>query len=433
VQRHCDFDEFSGSSVGALNSAFLGQAAKSPDTNESLANLSAQAEGLVSLWQSIKSSKDIRKPRRLATLRFGLFGLDSMNDMEPLRDLLNKNISMEKLANGRPVRAAVVSFWGGEYREVVAQPASTRNVGSTFLEYLYASSVLPVYAKMPRIADGSPSDNPKMWSQFSDGGLRHITPLASYFKICKKAKGADGENLPQVDACFNDISPAMPPHEPVEQLFVIVTSPYSRNTDELPVTDGKCCGHGSHQITDGRKILGRTLVLMDDAVYRSDLEFSLTANDLLRWRWQAYTRIVLNASSEQLADAKKGFLSHGAFAVESYNRDLQDRDAPSRPYEIGMIVPAKEFADPSHLLVVSPSAIQAQLYCGCMAADEMMARDFDLPSLSNECAQRFPRSIKSEQNTHVAAGGWDPAVCGSAHRDKQNTLEIASDLENPAQ
>jgi hypothetical protein len=282
------------------------------------------------------------------------------------------------------------------------------------------------------MADGSPSDNPKMWSQFSDGGLRHITPLASYFKICKKQKSTDGENLPQADACFNDVSPAMPPHKPVEQLFVTATSPYSRDSDELPVTDPKSCGHGSHQITDGRKILGRTLVLMDDAIYRSDLEFSLTANDLLRWRWQAYNRIVFNASPEQLADAKQRFLAHGAFAIESYNRDVQDRDAPSRPYEIGLIVPRKEFADASHLLVVSPSVIQAQLYCGCIAADEMMARDFDLPSLSNQCAQRFLRSIKSEENAHVAAH-WDPAVCGSAHRDKQNTLEIASDLQSPAQ
>jgi len=432
VQRHCDFDEFSGSSVGALNSAFLGQAAKSIDTDESLANLSAQSEELVSLWQSIKSSKDIRKPRRFATLRFGLFGLDSMNDMEPLRHLLDRNISMERLANGRHVRAAVVSFWSGVYREVVAQPSSTRTAGGTFLEYLYASSVLPVYAKMPRIADGSPFDDPKMWSQFSDGGLRHITPLASYFKICKKVKDTEGQNLPQAVACFEDVSRTMPPHEPVEQLFVIVTSPYSRDSDELPIMDVKCCRNGSHQIKDGRKILSRTLALMDDAVYRSDLEFSLTANDMLRWRWQAYNRLVLNESAEELADSRQRFLAQGTSVVESYNRDTQDRDAPSRPYEIGLIVPKKEFADASHLLVVSPSVIQAQLYCGCIAADEMMARDFDLPSLSNQCAQRFPRLIKSEHNAHVAAD-WDPAVCGSAYSDKQNTLEIANDLQNPAQ
>jgi Patatin-like phospholipase len=404
VQRHCDFHEFSGSSVGALNGAFLAQAERSAEASDSLSNLVAQTEGLVSLWQSIKSSNDIRKQRRLATVRFGLFGLDSMNDMTPLRQLLNRNISMEKLAKGRPVRAGVVSFWSGEYREVVAHPP-LEGGGTSFLDYVYASSVLPVYGKLPRIPDGSASDDPKLWPQFTDGGLRHITPLGGYFHNCKDLPASDPST--QQPVCVGSMS--VPAHEPVEQLFVIVTSPYSRDSDALPMSDANCCRPGTRQISDGRKILGRTLELMDDAVYRSDLDFTLTANEIVRWRRQAYDRLVLNAPLDRIADARREFTG---FALESYSRDSQDADAPSRPYDIALIVPKKEFADPAHLLMLSPEAIQDQLYCGCIAADEMMTRDYEQPSLSGQCAERFPVLHKQKQSTRVPMANRSAALCG---------------------
>src|SRR5215469_5963369 len=116
VERHCDFHEFSGVSVGALNGTFLAQAAQSDDSERSLENLARQTEALVKFWQSIKSSNDIRRARLLAKLRFGLFGLDSMNDMEPLHKLLQRNISTDSLGVGRPARVSVLSFSTGQYR-----------------------------------------------------------------------------------------------------------------------------------------------------------------------------------------------------------------------------------------------------------------------------------------------------------------------------
>jgi hypothetical protein len=392
VQRHCDFHEFSGVSVGALNGAFLAQGAPSDDPSESLNNLVTQSEGLVSLWQSVKGSGDIRKPRPLATVRWGLFGLESMNDFGPLHRLLDRNISMEKLANGRPVRAGVVSFWTGGYREIGAQPLLSKSGGRSFLEYLFASSVPPVYGKLPRIPDGSSADNPKDWPQFTDGGLRHITPVASYFKICRTPKPTTPAS-PASDAgdCPSNSVFAAPPHVQVQQLFVIVTSPYPRDSDFLPPMQASCCKRGHHQITDGRKILGRTLALMDDAVYRSDLDFLQFANDLLRWRRQAYEQISSQSDPPSLSDAQRVFLTGAGFAVESYNPDLQNPAAPSLPYEIGMIVPEKEAADPEHLLVITPAIIQEQLYSGCLAADATMTRDFNLPSLADQCAERFSK------------------------------------------
>jgi hypothetical protein len=242
VHRHCDFHEFSGASVGALNGAFLAQAAESTDTSESLASLTTQTEALVSLWQSVKDSGDIRKGRRLATLRFGLFGIENLNDFRPLMRLLHANISTEKLAKGRPVRVSVVSFWDGGYREVLARPLLSKRGGTTFLDYLYASSVPPVYGKLPRILDGSQADDPRLWPQFTDGSLRHITPVASYFKVCKLQVPPTNGVAPVAGErdCTSSSGFAAPAHEPLQQLFVIVTSPYSHDSDLLPVTDSKC-------------------------------------------------------------------------------------------------------------------------------------------------------------------------------------------------
>lgn len=418
VQRNCDFHEFSGSSVGALNGAFLAQAAESADPIESHANLAAQAEALVSLWQSVKSSRDFMKGRPLATLRWGLFGLENLNDFQPLRRLLAANISTERLSTGRPTRAGVVSFWDGGYREIVARPASSPQVGAKFLDYLYASSIPPLYGKMPRIVDGSAADDPRQWPQSADGSLRHITPVASYFKVCKplEPRANDSELVPaegdRGEICSSSGDFEAPPHEPVQQLFVIVTSPYSRNSDLLPVADTHCCRPGSHQITDGRKILGRTLVVLNDTAYRSDLDFLLFANDMLRWRWQAYQGLNSSAPEAQLPEARRQFMSVKGFAIESYNRDSQNPDAPSLPYEVGLVVPEKEYAELSHLLAFSPAMMQEQLYCGCVAADRMMQDDFGLSSLASQCAHRFPPlPMKSTKTTQVQAATWKKNTC----------------------
>jgi predicted acylesterase/phospholipase RssA len=121
VQRGCDFGEISGVSVGALNAVFLAQAQEASDANESHSNLVEQSEALVSLWQSLRSSHDFARNRPLATLRFGLFGLDSLVDFTPLRHLEANNILLKKLKQGRPVRIGVVSFDDGQYHEILSK------------------------------------------------------------------------------------------------------------------------------------------------------------------------------------------------------------------------------------------------------------------------------------------------------------------------
>ncbi len=418
VHRNCDFHEFSGVSVGAINAAFLAQAAKQADAADSHAKLVAQSEALVSLWESITSVRQVAKGRRLAKLRFGLFGAESLNDFSPLRRLLAKSISLDKLTQGRPVRVGMISFWDGGYREILSS-----NSGSvSFLDYVFASAVPPVYGNMPRIDESGQGRDPKLLTQFADGGLRHDTPVVSYFTICKwPGPAGGGVPMPASDTkregTCEQVKPfPADPHElPLQQLFVIVSNPYSRDSDRVvPVTDPKCCRPGSRQITNGLKIFGRTLSLMGDASYRWDLDFLLFANDMLGWRWQAYRDLVANTPPDRQAEAKRLFRSVTALPVESYNRvdPKLDPEAPSLPYDIGLVAPEKQFAEVANLLVFSRKGTRTQLYCGCMAADKMMQKSFQLVSVGDKCTERFPPLPEpGKSSAQASAKKWDPTVC----------------------
>ena len=428
AHRHCDFTEFSGVSVGALNATFLAQAGPATDSKDSYANLLDQSEALVSLWQSLKSSNDFARSRPLATVRFGLFGLDSLVDFTPLRRLEDKSIALDRLSAGRPVRVGVVSFYDGEYQEVLAKPMSSGGATENFKGYLIASSTPPVYGRLPGLSEGAATSGVQ---QFADGSLRHMTPVDSYFAACPPpillAKNAlttvaDGHQLGNCPARDRFI----PEHESLQQLFVIATSPYNRDSDASPILDPQCCPSGTRQITDGRKILGRTLALMDDEVYRRDLDSFLSANDALAWRWHLYQQLLFGASPEQAAEVKQHFRAAPPFAFESYNRDPEDPDAPSRPYEIGLVVPEKEFADLKALLSLSPEGVQVQLYCGCIAADQMMQTKFELPSMASQCAERFPAWTRSVPESSRRPASFEPSLCDGRPKPESNPTLLAT-------
>lgn len=413
VHRRCDFAEFSGVSVGALDAAFLAQAQRSSDPTESYEHLAEQSEALVSLWHSLRKPRDVARSRHFATLRFGVFGLDSLVDFTPLRHLEDKNISLDRLAAGRSLRVGVVSFHDGEYREIVAKPLLAKEP-TAFRPYLYASSTPPVLGRLPQIPESAVASEVQ---QFADGSLRHITPADSYVVPCKLPEkptqggpaAVSGDH--RSEPCNGLRHDSIADHEPIQQLFVVVTSPYSRDSESRPIVDPRCCRPGTRQIADGRKILSRTLALLVDEVYRRDLDYLLFANEALTWRWQAYQHLTLGVPPEEVAQRKQLFHAATNFTFESYNHDAQDPDAPSLPYEIGLIVPEREFADLKSLLAVSPKSVQEQLFCGCVAADQMMQTQFDLPSLINKCEERFPRFTKSSEKSTVAPPTWEPAVC----------------------
>jgi hypothetical protein len=248
VDRQCDFADISGVSVGALNGAVLAQAATSDDRQQSLKNLGKQAEELVAVWESIKGTQDIFKKRFLGMLRLGLLKAESVNDFGPLQKLIQTHVSPHKLLSGRTVRVGVVSFWDGKYREIVASKVSEQE-NQTFLKYILASASIPISGRMPQIQDDPSIADEKQWTQFADAGLRRVTPLGSYFKTC--AHPENPADLPGTGSllaapCNSNSTSQIPAHEgPINQIFVIVSTPYSRGSDAAELPNPACCREGT--------------------------------------------------------------------------------------------------------------------------------------------------------------------------------------------
>src|SRR5215469_14823838 len=69
VQRGCDFHDFAGISVGALNAAVLAQAPPSEDEVASHARLAQRSEQVVSLWEGFKGPRGILRHHVFGTVR----------------------------------------------------------------------------------------------------------------------------------------------------------------------------------------------------------------------------------------------------------------------------------------------------------------------------------------------------------------------------
>jgi hypothetical protein len=411
VHRHCDFKEFSGVSVGALNVSFLAQAATSSDPERSLTNLEKQAESLVAVWDGIRGPQDIFKKRFLGMLRFGLFGAESLNDFTPLRNLINNGVSPKKLLMGRTVRVGVVSFWDGRYREVVASKTSEQE-NQKFLEYVFASSLIPIYGQMPQIQDDPAITDKKQWMQFADAGVRRVTPVSSYFMTCDTTalpfEAALSPLSQSLAPCDNQRGKWIPAHENViNQLFVVMSSPYSRSSDEVATPNpDDCCQKGTRKFSNGHKILERTISLSMGIPYRWDLSFAQMANEFLAWRQEQHNVYVLAVAPGKPLDFQQQARRLN-FPVESYNPG-DTAGVPSLPYEIRLIAPQKIFAD---IYGFDPPNIREQLYCGCMAADQVMSNGDPKRSLSLQCALRFPELPQAKKS----AKDWDSDVCRVIH------------------
>ena len=94
---------------------------------------------------------------------------------------------------------------------------------------------------------------------------------------------------------------------------------------------------------------------------------------------------------------------NGDSPVESYNPG-PSVELPSLPYDIRFIVPQKVFTE---VYGLDPPNIREQLYCGCMAADQMMSNGDPKQSMSFQCALRFPMLPGAKMQTK----DWDSDVC----------------------
>jgi hypothetical protein len=354
VDRGCDFQEISGISVGGLNAAFLAQARVDSDPAVSHDQIVKEAEALVDLWNSIRGSRDIYRHRRLATIRAFVGNADSFNDFTPLGRLIKRSISVEQLRNGRTVRVGVVAVRQVRYREVISEAGATP---SNFLDYVYAGAVLPVIGHLPRIIDDGAT------VQYGDATLRHITPILSYFRFC-----AEGESITPVNVAFVEFAACdeqrIPKHRLVEQLFVLLTSPYTPGSDLLPQTDV-----ASRQDTGKvgvKKMIPQIIAALNDNTYRAELDMALFANHVLAWP-QA------SAQNAQVLP----------FHLDSYNS--------GQPYNIAIVAPKTETVDFGSSLEFPPAKIRQLMHDGCIAADAMMHDRYGLVSIADACERRFQR------------------------------------------
>lgn len=391
VHRGCDFTEIAGNSVGAINGALLAQAAATSDAAASLANLRAAAENLVVEWAAIDSARDVMRTRPLGKIRFALFGLDSVADLEPLRQFIHDRVAAEKLAAGRQLRVGLTTFIDGRYREIVVNSGVPADEQAAH-EIIFGSAVVPLFGRMVR---ASPPESSAGSLQLADGGLRHATPVASYFSACRDAGERSAAPL-----CVPLTGADTPPHPRTEQLFVIVTSPFARRNDLRPVVDARAVDRRSDAITDGRQILVRMFDLLVDTMYRDDLDDMLTYNDLLAWH----------------AAAAAGGAPLAGFPLGSYNTTAES--SHSLPYEIVLVSPQREDSDPMTVFNVEPVTQRRQLYCGCIAADDAMRAQFGLADMADRCAVRFQGLAGKRGTTEVSLY---PAVC----RDERTAVAPA--------
>ena len=390
VHRHCDFQEFAGVSVGSLNAVILAQAPRDENPATSLNNMTERAEKLVKVWQGIQSPKQIFKPvwpgwQWAIAARYGLFGTQSMNSFDPLMKLIQTNVDVDALAErGRAVRVGSVSFWDGTYREVGPTATFPNNDRKYFLKYVYASALVPVVGKMPSIQQSEQENDPKRWIQYGDGGILNNTPIFNYFRKCP-SQVSQLQTTDAVPSCLAWLRAGTPPPQQLQQLFVVLTGPFTRSIDTYPM-DSKLLGHGSQQVTDGRKILLRTIDMILEADYRDDLTLMLEANEMLAWRKRYYDAAAAGLAPEQRQDFEQKFAEiNRGFPLNSYNA------APggdwSLPYELGMVAPAKVYTE---IFDVDPKNIAEQLQYGCLAADRMMQENFGMTSMKEKCEASLP-------------------------------------------
>lgn len=182
-EDHIEYDAFCGVSVGAINSAFLAQYPTSTQKAWT---------GLADAWAAV-TPKSVRK-------RWCPFGAlsslwkKSVYNSEPLQEWLNSALSPDRIAaSGKKLRVLTVS-WDTSRVHVATE------LDKNIVDRVVASSSFPVMLSPIKIAG----------EEWTDGGLRNITPLGEAIRM-----GADEIDVvmcsnPNILEPFDQKSAALP-------------------------------------------------------------------------------------------------------------------------------------------------------------------------------------------------------------------------------
>jgi NTE family protein len=253
LEARRDYDVFCGVSVGSLHAAYLAQAEvpHPPDDAKSLENLGRAFAQLRGIWlERIGGNASVYR-RRFAGVAGVLGGADSVYDPRPLRELLAATLRPERLRrSGRALRIQHVSLETGELRTVSQDDPRV-------VDYVLASSSMP-FLFPPVEVDGE---------HLVDGGLRDITPLGLAFRA----------------------------EPPPEEIDVLLASPFEVAPAEFRDNFLGTARNAFH-------ILGRTVEILTNEIYRNDVEGAETLN-ALKAGWEAARHSVADAAARDTIDA----------------------------------------------------------------------------------------------------------------------------------
>ena len=161
-QENLNFQIMTGTSVGAINAAYLGQARNPRELRE-------LGEQLKQIWLKIKGNSDLFQSGILGNIWRLLFHNTLYNPLG-LKRLIHDNIVPARLFHSRiVVKVTVVSFESGELLCVDSRRPEHQ---PDFLSYVLASASMPFFFPPVLIAG----------QHWYDGGLRDLTPLSAAIK-----------------------------------------------------------------------------------------------------------------------------------------------------------------------------------------------------------------------------------------------------------
>lgn len=162
-EQDYDFEIFLGTSVGALNVGFLGQACNKEEMKHYMAEL-------MNFWMGIKGDSEIYDKSIFGNMR--LLWKDCLFEPTGLRRILYEKIDLCRLCDdpNKIVMVTVVALETGELYYADTRSAVARK---DYIEYILASACMPLF--FPAI--------PIQGKRWYDGGLRDITPLKEIYKM----------------------------------------------------------------------------------------------------------------------------------------------------------------------------------------------------------------------------------------------------------